>query len=179
MIRFMNNWKVAHLEELVEFTNGGAWKASEYVDEGIPVVRVSDIHNGTIILDKCKYLPQESLKKYMKNVISQGDLIITTVGSHPTQPGSVVGRSAIVPKSAHGALLNQNAVKITSVNLGLEQEYLAYLGKSQLFRNFIKSRARGSANQVRIAISELSKMEIPIPPLYIQRKIADILSAYD
>lgn len=139
----------------------------------------SDIQNETINLEQCKHLPLESLSKYKKHTLFQGDLVIATVGSHPTQPGSVVGRPGIVPQHAQGALLNQNAVRIAPNNNYLDKKYLAYLGKSQFFRNYIIRHARGSANQVRMSIGLLKEMEVLLPPLPLQGKIAAILSAYD
>jgi type I restriction enzyme S subunit len=108
----MNSWLMKKLDDVAEFTNGGAWNQTEYVQSGIPVVRVSDILDRTISLDACKYLPLESLEKYKKHILFEGDLIIATVGSHPTQPASVVGKAAIIPSHARGSLLNQNAVRI-------------------------------------------------------------------
>jgi type I restriction enzyme, S subunit len=168
-----------YLNDLADFTNGGAWKASEYVEEGISVVRVSDFTENTIDLIKCKFLPQSSYEKYSKYVLHEGDLVIATVGSHPTQPNSVVGRPVIVPKEAEGALLNQNAVRLKPKNDNIRKEYLGYLGLSPVFRNYIIANARGSANQVRMAISLLKKMEIQIPSLDIQDKIVKILHPID
>jgi type I restriction enzyme, S subunit len=175
----MKKWLLKKLGEVADFTNGGAWRPDEYVESGIPVVRVSDIQNETINLQQCKYLLPESISKYKKHTLFQGDLVIATVGSHPTQPGSVVGRPGIVPQYVQGALLNQNAVRIAPANNYLDKKYLAYLGKSQFFRNYIIRHARGSANQVRMSIGLLKEMEVLLPPLPIQRKIAAILSAYD
>lgn len=175
----MKKWLLKKLGEVADFTNGGAWTPDEYVESGIPVVRVSDIQNETINLQQCKYLLPESISKYKKHTLFQGDLVIATVGSHPTQPGSVVGRPGIVPQYVQGALLNQNAVRIAPANNYLDKKYLAYLGKSQFFRNYIIRHARGSANQVRMSIGLLKEMEVLLPPLPIQRKIAAILSAYD
>jgi type I restriction enzyme S subunit len=175
----MKKWLLKKLGEVADFTNGGAWTPDEYVESGIPVVRVSDIQNETINLQQCKYLLPESISKYKKHTLFQGDLVIATVGSHPTQPGSVVGRPGIVPQYVQGALLNQNAVRIAPDNNYLDKKYLAYLGKSQFFRNYIIRHARGSANQVRMSIGLLKEMEVLLPPLPIQRKIAAILSAYD
>lgn len=167
------------LGEVADFTNGGAWTANEYVENGIPVVRVTDMVNGTIDLSNCKYLSFESKEKYKKHILYSGDIIIATVGSHPTQPGSVVGRVSIVPKQVNAVLLNQNAVRITPVTKNLDKEYLAYLGKSNIFQKYIIKCARGSANQVRMSIELLRIMPIPLPTLPIQRRIATILSAYD
>lgn len=45
----MKNWSLKKLGQVADFTNGGAWTPDEYVESGIPVVRVSDIHNETTI----------------------------------------------------------------------------------------------------------------------------------
>lgn len=175
----MRDWPKSTLGEVVEFTNGGAWNQSEYSNAGVPVVRVSDIHDETVYLEDCKFLSPASLGKYRKHLLHEGDVVITTVGSHPTQPGSVVGRMARVPRSADGTLLNQNAVRLASVDSRMDQGYLRYLSVSQPFRDYIIAHARGSANQVRIAISALGKMPIALPPSNNQQTVASILSAYD
>ena len=159
--------------------NGGAWNQTEYSDEGVPVVRVTDIKGETVDLSECKYLPHTSLEKYARHLLQTGDLVICTVGSHPTQPGSVVGRAAVIPTTANGALLNQNAVRIRSAGPDVDQDWLGYLGRSQPFHEYIISCARGSANQVRMAIGLLKEMPVELPPLPTQRRIASILSAYD
>ncbi|MCX6914762.1 MAG: restriction endonuclease subunit S, partial [Verrucomicrobia bacterium] len=167
------------LEAIAEFTNGGAWNQNEYSDEGVPVVRVTDIKNETVDLSDCKFLPKSSVRKYAKHLLRAGDLVICTVGSHPTQPGSVVGRAAVMPGTAHGALLNQNTVCIRSSSPEVDQGWLGYIGRSREFHDYIINRARGSANQVRMAIGLLKEMPIEVPPLLVQRRIAGILSAYD
>jgi len=175
----MRNWTETTLGEIVEFTNGGAWNQSEYADAGIPVVRVSDIHDETVRLDGCKFLPPSSLDKYRKHLLREGDVVVATVGSHPTQPGSVVGRVACVPRTANGSLLNQNAVRLAPLDTRIDRSYLRYFSTTQTFRNYIIAHARGSANQVRMAISALRKMPIALPTLSTQCRIAGILGAYD
>jgi type I restriction enzyme S subunit len=169
----------AKLENVACFINGGAWKQSEYVESGVPVVRVSDCKNGVVDLTACKFLPPSSYSKYHKHRLCAGDLVIATVGSHPTQPGSVVGRPIVIPQTVDGALLNQNAVCIRPRDERLNKQFLAYLGKSKIFHDYIIACARGAANQVRMAIGLLKDLEIPLPPLPFQRRIASILSAYD
>ena len=171
--------RLTTLGEIAEFINGGAWNQSEYSAEGVPVVRVSDIRNETVDLSDCKFLPRSSLAKYEKHLLKAGDLVICTVGSHPTQPGSVVGRAAVIPESADSTLLNQNAVRLRSCSADVDQAWLGYLGRSRKFHDYIISCARGSANQVRMAIGLLKEMRVEMPPFSVQRRIAGILSAYD
>jgi len=61
----------------------------------------------------------------------------------------------------------------------LHNKYLAYLGRSFIFRHYIQQGGRGAANQMRIAISIIKKFEFELPLLQTQKRIADILSAYD
>lgn len=81
--------------------------------------------------------------------------------------------------TAQGALLNQNAVRIRALSSDVDQSCLGYFGRSREFHDFIISRARGSANQVRMAIGLLKEMPLQLPPVALQRRITGILSAYD
>lgn len=167
------------LGDIAEFINGGAWSDKEYTDNGIPVVKVTNLKNGSVDLSEVNYIPESSLDKYGRHILRKGDLVIATVGSHPNLVASAAGRATIIPSIAEGALLNQNALCIRTNNELLNQGYLGYLGKSDLFQGYVKSVGRGAANQVRIALGLIKEFSFELPPLPTQRKIASILSAYD
>ncbi|GHB36241.1 restriction endonuclease subunit S [Mongoliitalea lutea] len=170
---------MARLGDIAEFINGGAWSDKEYTNTGIPVVKVTNLKNGTVDLNEVNYIPESSLDKYGRHMLRKGDLVIATVGSHPNLVASAAGRATIIPSIAEGALLNQNALCIRANSEILYQGYLGYLGKSDLFQGYVKSVGRGAANQVRIALGLIKEFSFELPPLPIQRKIASILSAYD
>ena len=71
-------WKTYKLQEVVDYVNGGAWAASCYSDFGIPVVRVSDVKNGSIDLGSCKYLDESFKEKYNKHALAYKDVIVCT-----------------------------------------------------------------------------------------------------
>jgi type I restriction enzyme S subunit len=114
----------------------------------------------------------------MKYKLQTGDTIIQTVGSWPRNPNSVVGKVIKVPSKASGALLNQNAVKISPAKT-LDRSFIFYLLKSNIFRDFIIGCAQGAANQASITLDDIRNFSFWLPPLPIQRKIAAFLSAYD
>ena len=166
------------LEDICNFYNGGAWSESEYVESGIPVVKVSNIKGNDIVFDNINYISESSLKKYQKNILKTDDVVIATVGSHPSLESSAAGRSVIIPKKIDGHLLNQNAVCLrTKDNDILDQKYLGYLAETQAFKNFIQNRGGGAANQMRIPIGAIKSYKFKIPKE--QKKIAKILSSYD
>lgn len=71
------------LVDIAEFINGGAWSEKEYTETGIPVVKVTNLKNGTVDLSDTSFIPEASLDKYSKHLLFKGDLVIATVGSHP------------------------------------------------------------------------------------------------
>jgi type I restriction enzyme, S subunit len=168
------------LGKVCDFINGGAWSDDEYVDSGIHVVKVTNMEDSTIVAKDDNYLPLSKYERYKQHELRTDDIVVATVGSHPTQPGSVVGRTVRIPKEYSGSFLNQNAVCMRAKRSDLvNQRYLFYLSKTVLFKHHIESRARGSANQVRMALGELKKFSADYPSICCQRKIAAILSTYD
>jgi len=171
---------VIKLGSICEFINGGTWSDREYVSEGIPVLKVSNCKLSGFSIDDVSYLPTSAAEKYKKNKLHRGDVIIATVGSHPNLKDSAAGRSCIVNSLVEGYYLNQNAVCIRTLDENvLCQQYLGYLTRYHLFQHYIQARGRGAANQMRIAISSIKEYVFDLPSIGIQRRIADILSAYD
>jgi type I restriction enzyme, S subunit len=174
------NRKPYQLDDVFDVINGGAWTESEYVESGIHVVKVTNMINDTIKKKDDNYLPKSKYEKYKKHKLFEGDIVVATVGSHPTQQGSVVGRTSIIPKKFDGSFLNQNVacLRIKRSDL-VSVKYFNYITKTILFKHHIESRAKGSANQVRMAIGDLKKFTHEYPSLNIQKKIAAVLLAYD
>jgi len=166
------------LGDICELINGGAWKQTEYVDDGISVVQVSNMKNGTIDVSDLKFLPPTSYDRYKKHTLKECDLVIATVGSHATQ-ASAAGRATIVKGFVVGMLLNQNAVAIRSKSESLDQEYLGLIGRSDKFQFYLGTVGQGAANQVRIALSAIKEYKCDLPPIGVQRRIAEVISAYD
>ena len=169
-----------YLGDICDFINGGAWSDKEYVEEGIPVLKVTNCKTDSFSLEDIDYLPLSAANTYAQHRLCLHDVVIATVGSHPTLEKSAAGRAVIINESVQGFYLNQNAVCLRSKSeTVLNQRYLGYLARSFEFRNFIQMRGRGAANQMRIAIGSIKQFEFQLPDIHTQRRIADILSAYD
>lgn len=171
---------ILKLEDYCQFTNGGSWSADEYTTSGFPVLKVSNFNSESISFDELSYLDKKGFEKYKRHKLQLHDIVIATVGSHPSLINSAAGRVIVIPHSAVGLLLNQNAVCLRTKDPSvLDQRYLGYFCKTQLFQSFIQQRGKGAANQMRIPISGIKSFEFDFPEISIQRKIAAILSAYD
>ncbi len=167
------------LNEIITFSKGFAFKSKDYTEVGIDLVKVSDFTDNSIDIQKTKKLPKEFTNKYTKYKLSTSDILISTVGSWPSNPNSVVGKIVRVPKLNHLALLNQNIAKINLDSLDISYDYLYYLLRTEKFKNYIIGTAQGSANQASITLKDIGDFRHDFPDIDIQKKISNILMNMD
>ena len=178
MIAFVKSTRP--LGEVAKVISGYAFKSAEFGEEGVPVIKIKNIRVGTVDLDDAAYVNERFLDLDSKYHVNPGDLLISLTGSHPNQPNSVVGRVARMGSHQSRCLLNQRAGKIylrkgAAADLG----YLYYVLSSPGFRNAVAMLANGAASQANVSPTQVESLEILLPDLPTQRKIAGILSVYD
>lgn len=166
------------LEEVADFQKGFAFKSKDFIQSGVRIVKVTNLTNESIDLSGCVYIDENLANNYRQYSLQQHDIIITTVGSWPTNPASVVGKVVRVPKKGKNSLLNQNAVRVRS-NENINQKYLYYLLRSNTFKEYIIGTAQGSANQASITQKDIKNFKYNIPQMKVQEAIAKILSSLD
>ena len=174
----MATWEQNRLGDLVETQKGYAFKSGWYSDAGRPIVKVSDFTTDSVDSSSLVCIPEEIAADYLKYELKIGDVVVQTVGSWPTNPASVVGKCVRIPINAAGALLNQNAVKLSPTK-ALDAQFLFYLLRCDDFKTYIIGTAQGAASQAAITLEAIRGYEFAAPPLPVQRRIAGILSAYD
>lgn len=175
---FDDAWNTCTLENVTQYTKGFAFKSDDYRNDGIRIVRVSDLGADRIKSENEKiFIDSENSKLYERYKLMSGNIIITTVGSKPEMLESAVGRGIFVKKDGEG-LLNQNLLKFENIN-GVDNGFIIGLLNSKRYQLYIKGIARGNANQANITVVDLLQYKVSIPSLPEQQKIASFLSAVD
>jgi type I restriction enzyme S subunit len=174
-----SKWQYLSLRDCITHKKGFAFKSSDYTNIGTPIVKVTNTTDNSIDMTSVVYISDELAEKNKSVELLQNDIVIATVGSWPTNPASVVGKTIKVPIEAEGALLNQNAVRIRPLTDSIDKSFLYYLLKNKSFSNYLVGNAQGSANQASITLEDIYSYETNIPPLPTQKKIAHILSTLD
>mgnify|MGYP000003154689 CR=1 FL=1 len=163
-----NGWQWCRLGEVGYFQKGFAFKSKDYTDKGIKITKVSNLNNPNskdiVYIDSANETLYEQYKLY------NDDIVLTTVGSWPTAPASVVGNAIYIDDNFNNTLLNQNAVRIRT---NLNQKYINIVFNSKLFKNYITDIAQGTANQASITQNGIKSFTLPVPPLEEQKRIAD------
>jgi len=166
------------LGDYVSTQKGFAFKSKWFVDGGREIVKVSDFTEDSICPTNLVKISNDLGEQYSRYSLSTGDVVIQTVGSWPSNPASVVGKTIRVPKSVDGALLNQNAVKIIPSE-ELHGGFLYYLLRSEAFKEFIIGTAQGAASQASITLDAIKRYKFLLPQFEVQADIAEYLENYD
>jgi len=136
-----------------------------------PYIRARDIRDGKVTFDDPIYITPDTHQRLARYITNHGDVCITIVGAN-------VGDVGVVPRWLDGANLTENAVKVRGKADKAIQQFLLYALLSEYSQKQMKLLAGGAA-QPKLGIYRVNSVEIPCPPLPIQKKIAAVLSAYD
>jgi type I restriction enzyme S subunit len=161
------------IESLAEVKGGKrlpkGQKLSDEVTEH-PYIRVADFTDkGTIDLSGIKYISKEIHEQIKRYVISKDDLYISIAGT--------IGKTGFVPSELDGANLTENAAKL--VIKDKQQLDLSYLYLFTLTSDFSAQAglATKTVAQPKLALTRLSKIEIPMCSLVEQKSLVSTIEA--
>ena len=167
------------LGDYIDVLSGFAFKTKDFVDIGIPIIKIKNISPPAVTLEDLTYVSNEIAEKQDKFLLSYNDVLIAMTGSHINQWASVVGRVARVKYNAK-TLLNQRVGKITiKSNAEANIDYIYYFLSQDDVKIELAAKAGGAANQANISPANIKDLKFPCPSLETQHRIASILSAYD
>jgi len=174
------SWPKVRLKDICDLQNGYAFKSSDYVDDSNTLsCRMSNIRPGGVFdIDyNARYLPDDLAEKYSQFLLKDGDVIIamTDLADAP----KILGVPTVVETEGRNVLLNQRVGKL--VIKDSQRVHFPYL---KLALNYPKVRSvykrfAGGGLQINLGKNDLLSVEIPLPPLEEQKRIAAILDKAD
>lgn len=165
----MGSWMKVKLAQVCSSISDGDHLPPPKCESGIPFVTISDIKNNKFNLSNTRFVPRAYFDTIdEKRRIRKGDVLYSVVGSY--------GIPVYADKDLDIAF--QRHIAILKPSGTIDSRFLYYSILSPAFYNAADNVAIGAA-QKTITLSALRNLEIPLPPLSVQRRIADILSAYD
>ena len=156
-------WQIANI------VNGFVFKSSQYVANGIRVIRIANVQDGYISDESPCYYPMEQEKNIGNAMLKENDLLMSLTGN--------VGRVAILDKSFLPAGLNQRVECIRPYDIK-DNEYLYYYFRSKQFQTKAMSAATGSA-QLNLSVEWVKKHKIPFYNDELRKSIVKELKSLD
>ena len=153
-----SRWPMAKLGDVAEYINGFAFKPEDWHGEGTPIIRIQNLtgSNSSINLTRRCDIPE-------KYVVEDGDLLISwsaTIGFYIWNQGR--------------AFLNQHIFKVVPSQL-VNKQYLYHLGRR--IAEEIRKETHGNT-MTHITKGRFNSIQIPLPPLEVQREIVAEIEGY-
>ena len=163
--KLSEQYELQPLNGHIKVVGGYAFKSNEYLDEGVPIIRISDFNNERIDLSNVKkYKETDDLKRYE---LYPGDIIIAMTGG-------TIGKLAIVQKGLGKLYLNQRVGKLEVLNKELfHPEYIYWIAKG--VQGEVNRIGYGGA-QPNISNRQIEALNFPFPKKTTQESIVSFLN---
>jgi type I restriction enzyme S subunit len=159
------SWPLGKVSDIGEVISGFAFKSDWFGSGSAKVIRIGDLQNGRVQIESAQTFDDETHQVREQFKIQCGDILMAL-------SGATVGKIAIAGSSINGAYLNQRVAIIRGKSYE-SSEYLKYVFSGSPLQKLLSNA--GGAAQPNLSPKDLAEMEIPLPPLPEQKRIAAIL----
>jgi len=149
---------------------GSQLHESDYSIEGVPVIMPKDIVNGNIDEKSIARVSESHSVRLKRHSVLPGDIVYGRRGD--------IGRHALIHKREKGWLCGTGCLLLRLNKERINSLYSHYYLSQQNIIDYIANQAIG-ATMPNLNTSILKRIPVYLPQIFIQRKIAAILSAYD
>lgn len=172
----MSKWQQVKLGKLCSKIGSGATPkggSTVYIDSGTALIRSQNVYNLSFEYSGLTYITEDAANKLSGVTIHKDDVLLNITGDS-------VARTCIVPLAVIPARVNQHVAILRVKQDVLNPRYLNYYLASPIMQAHMLGLAVGKgASRNAMTKGMIENFTVPLPPIEIQRKIADVLSAYD
>ena len=152
---------------------GSNLTSKHYVDEGVPVIRGQNLGGpGCFNETGFVYVTPEKADKLRPNLAFRGDLLFTQRGT--------LGQVGLIPQDSQYEryVVSQSQMKLTVDASRVDARFVyQYFRLPSTIQEILNRTITAGVPHINLGI--LKAFEIPLPPLSIQRAIAEVAQAYD
>lgn len=164
-----SEFPMVKLGDIVSFTNGHAFKKEEFINTGIPVIKIKNIKNNRINFNDIVYAKQND--KLTQFIVKKSDIIISLTGE--------LSGDVAINTTDIDCYLNQRTARIDVISPNVIKKYIYYYTINKKFVLEVRALSTGSA-QPNVSTKDIEKILIPLPPLETQQQIvAELDSIYE
>ncbi|HHV6764721.1 TPA: restriction endonuclease subunit S, partial [Haemophilus influenzae] len=146
-------WEKTTLSEICEMQNGYAFKSSDWMEQGIPVIKIGSVKPMIVEVEGNGFVSEDYSKLKPDFLLTSGDILVGLTG--------YVGEVGRIP-TGKIAMLNQRVATFLPKEIDKNHcfyNYIYCLARQSQFKEFAEINAKGSA-QANISTKELLKFPI-------------------
>lgn len=163
-------WPVEVLGSHINVIGGFAFKSSEFVASGVPVIKIGNVNKGVFDASDFTYWAGDYGDKLTRYEIFPGDILISLTGTVGKED---YGNICIVDDAYDKYLLNQRVAKL-ELSDSINKYYLEYCFEQPHFKRSLIKLGKG-IRQANISNSNISSLIVPLPPIEKQAEFSEIV----
>lgn len=168
------SWQKVKLGVLYEVHNGLSKPRNAFGD-GFPFLSYSTVFNNFFLPDQLDSLVRTDAKEQESYSIKTGDVFITRT----SETSDELGMSCVALKDYPSATYNGFCKRLRPVTDKVYPRYIGYYLRAPEFRSRFDGLGAAMITRASLKNEDLLAMTVKLPLMPVQRKIADILGAYD
>ena len=169
----MKNWESVKLGDLYEVHNGLS-KGGKFFGSGYPFLTFSTVFNNYFLPEELTDFVQSTEKERESYSILRGDVFVTRT----SETSDELGMSCVALKDYPNATYNGFTKRMRPITDRVLPEYIGYYMRMPSFRGEFQAFST-MTTRASLKNEDLLSLEVKLPELDEQKKIAGILSTYD
>jgi type I restriction enzyme S subunit len=167
------SWSIVELGDLAEFRNGINYNQNNF-GTGIKVIGVVNFQN--YIKPRYNELEEVNPEGVVKDedILQDNDILFVRSNGNK----NLIGRSLFIESPPEPVTFSGFCIRTRFTSNQVFPRFFAYLFRSDLIRQTLSAYG-GGTNIANLNQKILSRLQVPLPPLPTQQRIAEILSTYD
>ena len=163
-------WPMVRLGDVCDYVHRG--KSPVYCEaSSYPMFAQKCNQPFGIVLDKCKFCEPKVYNRFREEYrLRDNDIVVNSTGTGTLGRVGLFHTEYLKPYG-YESITADSHVMIVRTNPSTIPAYLYWYMKQDLVYDWINDNANGSTNQKELYPQTLSQLEIPLPPLSIQREI--------
>lgn len=154
-----DGWTRVRLGELAETIDGGSSAAPSDDADGTPILRSSSVRSMHLARDDVRFVPFGKPVR-PKDFVRNGDLLVTRLSGTL----DYVGNAAVVREVEERSLLFPDRLFRCRFKDAQLADYLELFMASSVYRQQVQAASRSAAGHQRIALSDLRRFLVTLPP---------------
>jgi type I restriction enzyme S subunit len=141
--------------DIVDGPFGSNLKASEYVEAGVPIIRLQNVSPNQFIYKNIRFITEEKAAELNRHSFRPGDIVITKLGDP-------LGEACIVPDELGSGIIVADIVRVR-LSEKANKKAIVYAINSPAVQSQLKAITKGTTRP-RVNLGQIRLMLLPIPP---------------
>ena len=162
-------WEKNNCRNILKVIGGGVFKSSDYVKNGIPLIRIGSVNKGYFDDRETVFIPETYIKTHKKYLVYPNDLLITLTG---TVGKNDYGNVFKLGNDYEKYYLNQRVAKFEINETKIDSVFFEFYLKQNEIKKLLTSVSRG-VRQANISNEDIYNLEIILPSINLQNLFAE------